>query len=207
MPQSNYQCQLYPCVPSHVLSFIYSAHSLTSKPTVTGIPHDMLNDQFGMVGLLVFLRAIETDPAIVSLALGHDLTQLGLNLNAPEKNLHQNFGGPWADVPCRPQDIDFTIPLEYQTNSAVAEKLTPIKLNRYSDDLLFYFFYNFGGEVFQLAAAAELYNRDWRYHKEDRIWLTRAPGMIPVEKSTAYERGTYYVFDPSHWRKVIISLN
>lgn len=44
----------------------------------------MLNDQFGMAGLLTFLRAIENDPAIVALALGHDLTTLGLNLNAPE---------------------------------------------------------------------------------------------------------------------------
>jgi CCR4-NOT transcription complex subunit 2 len=44
----------------------------------------MLNDQFGMAGLLTFLRAIETDPGIVALALGHDLTTLGLNLNAQE---------------------------------------------------------------------------------------------------------------------------
>lgn len=52
--------------------------------TVTGIPAGMLNDQFGMVGLLACLRAIETDPSIIPLALGHDLTTLGLNLNAPE---------------------------------------------------------------------------------------------------------------------------
>lgn len=44
----------------------------------------MLADQFGMAGLLTFLRAIELDPQIVGLALGHDLTNLGLNLNAPE---------------------------------------------------------------------------------------------------------------------------
>jgi CCR4-NOT transcription complex subunit 2 len=51
---------------------------------VTGIPAEMLNDQFGMAGLLTCLRAIENDPKIVALALGHDLTTLGLNLNAPE---------------------------------------------------------------------------------------------------------------------------
>uniref|UniRef100_A0A914USZ5 Uncharacterized protein n=1 Tax=Plectus sambesii TaxID=2011161 RepID=A0A914USZ5_9BILA len=55
-----------------------------SDGRVTGIPAGMLNDQFGMAGLLTFLRAIENDPAIVALALGHDLTTLGLNLNAPE---------------------------------------------------------------------------------------------------------------------------
>ncbi|VDK42088.1 unnamed protein product [Gongylonema pulchrum] len=52
--------------------------------TVRNIPPGMLNDQFGMAGLLTFLRAIESDPAIVALALGHDLTTLGLNLNCTE---------------------------------------------------------------------------------------------------------------------------
>ena len=42
------------------------------------------------------------------------------------------------------------------------EKLAPVKLNRYKDDILFYMFYTNVGDVLQLAAAAELYNRDWR---------------------------------------------
>lgn len=61
-------------------------HGIQTHPNgrVTNIPRGMLNDQFGMAGLLTFLRAIETDPGIVALALGHDLTTLGLNLNAQE---------------------------------------------------------------------------------------------------------------------------
>ncbi|CAH1277780.1 CNOT2 [Branchiostoma lanceolatum] len=72
--------------------------------TVRNIPAGMVTDQFGMVGLLTFIRAAETDPNMVALALGSDLTTLGLNLNSPE-NLYNNFGGPWADHPCRAQDI------------------------------------------------------------------------------------------------------
>jgi CCR4-NOT transcription complex subunit 2 len=45
------------------------------------------------------------------------------------------------------------------------DKLAPVKLNRYKDDILFFMFYTNVGDVLQLAAAAELYNRDWRYHK------------------------------------------
>ena len=78
----------------------------------------MVKDQFGMVGLLTFIRAAETDPNLVSLALGQDLTALGLNLNSPE-NLYPNFGGPWAETPCRPQDIDFHVPPEYLINSNI----------------------------------------------------------------------------------------
>ena len=40
-----------------------------------------------------------------------------------------------------------------------------MKLNRYKDDILFYMFYTNVGDVLQLAAAAELYNRDWRWGK------------------------------------------
>uniref|UniRef100_H2ZK43 NOT2/NOT3/NOT5 C-terminal domain-containing protein n=1 Tax=Ciona savignyi TaxID=51511 RepID=H2ZK43_CIOSA len=58
------------------------------------------------------------------------------------------------------------------------------------------------GDVLQLAAAAELYNRDWRYHKEERIWITRAPGIDPRMKTSTYEQGTYYYFDCQNWRKV-----
>ncbi len=48
------------------------------------IPLGMVTDQFGMIGLLTFIRAAETDPGMVHLALGSDLTTLGLNLNSPE---------------------------------------------------------------------------------------------------------------------------
>ncbi|KAF2360012.1 NOT2/NOT3/NOT5 [Trinorchestia longiramus] len=173
---------------------------------VTNIPAGMVRDQFGMVGLLTFIRAAESDNNLVTLALGSDLTGLGLNLNSPD-NLYPNFGGPWADSPCRPQDIDYHVPQEYLVNQQIsmygrAGKLAPIQFDRYGEDLLFYMFYSNAGDVWQLMAAAELYNRDWRYHKEERVWLTRAPGMPPVEKAHTYERGTYFYFDVTNWRKV-----
>jgi CCR4-NOT transcription complex subunit 2 len=57
----------------------------TSKEgRVTNIPSGMVTDQFGMVGLLTFIRAAESDQNLVSLALGTDLTTLGLNLNSNE---------------------------------------------------------------------------------------------------------------------------
>ena len=85
---------------------------------VTNIPPSMVTDQFGMIGLLTFIRAAETDPNLVSLALGADMMMLGLNLNS-EVNLYPTFGGPWAETPCRPQDIDLHVPFEYLTNATV----------------------------------------------------------------------------------------
>ncbi|CAM1318301.1 CNOT2 (predicted) [Pycnogonum litorale] len=127
----------------------------SSDGIVTNIPAGMVMDQFGMVGLLTFIRAAETDPNLVTLALGSDLTTLGLNLNSPD-NLYPNFGGPWAEIPCRPQDVDYHVPQEYLTNISIREKLAPVKLNRYGEDLLFYIFYTNGGDLLQIAAALEL---------------------------------------------------
>ncbi|KAM8892123.1 CCR4-NOT transcription complex subunit 2 isoform 1-T1 [Spinachia spinachia] len=168
---------------------------------VTNIPSGMVTDQFGMIGLLTFIRAAETDPGMVHLALGSDLTTLGLNLNSPQ-NLYPKFASPWASSPCRPQDIDFHVPSEYLTNIHIRDKLAAIKLARYGEDLLFYLYYMNGGDLLQLLAAVELFNRDWRYHKEERVWITRAPGMEPTLKTNTYERGTYYFFDCLNWRKV-----
>lgn len=44
----------------------------------------MLLDQFGMVGLLAYLRSADKEKDFFTLALGTDLTALGLNLNSNE---------------------------------------------------------------------------------------------------------------------------
>ncbi|XP_070496781.1 regulator of gene activity isoform X2 [Chironomus tepperi] len=168
---------------------------------VTNIPPSMVNNQFGMIGLLTFIRAAESDPNLVSLAMGQDLTALGLNLNSME-NLYQSFGGPFSDSPARPQDIDFPVPSEYLINVAIRDKLAQMKMKQYKDDLLFFLFYTNCGDVMQLAAANELYNRDWRYHIEEKIWIMRVPGHTNYDKSGTIERGTYYYFDATNWRRV-----
>lgn len=37
---------------------------------------------------------------------------------------------------------------------------------------------------------------------EEKVWITQAPGLGLVEKTSTYERGTYYYFDAQNWRKV-----
>lgn len=46
------------------------------------------------------------------------------------------------------------------------------------------------------------YSREWRYHMEEKVWITQVPGMVLIEKTSTYERGTYYFFDAQNWRKV-----
>ena len=51
---------------------------------IKNVPANMLLDQFGMVGLLAYLRAADKEKDFFALALGTDLTALGLNLNSNE---------------------------------------------------------------------------------------------------------------------------
>ena len=53
--------------------------------------------------------------------------------------------------------------------------------------------------LFLLSSVS--YTRDWRYHKEEKIWITRAPNMRPTKVETTYEEGTYCYFDLGTWRK------
>merc|ERR550517_1481464 len=96
---------------------------------VTNIPANMVVDQFGMIGLLTFIRAAETEPNLVTLALGSDLTTLGLNLNSTE-SLYHTFGSPFSDTTCKPHEIDFYAPQEYLISSYIRDKLPQMKLGR-----------------------------------------------------------------------------
>lgn len=66
-------------------------------------------DRYGLLGLLGVIRM--SNPDLTSLALGIDLTTLGLNLNSSE-NLHKTFGSPWSDEPAK-GDPEFAVPQCY----------------------------------------------------------------------------------------------
>ena len=168
---------------------------------MVSIPDGMVRNQFGMFGLLIFIRAAETDNKLVYLGLGSDLTTLGLNLNSPE-SLFASFSSPWSDTPARPQDIDYHVPQEYIINMRIRDKLAPIRLNKYCDELLFFLYYNNGNDILQMYANYELHTRNWRYHKEEKVWIMKAQGIEPITRSHNYEQGTYAVFDVKQFKKV-----
>lgn len=150
-----------------------------------------LPDPYGLLGLLSVIRM--TDPDLTSLALGIDLTTLGLNLNSAE-NLHKTFGSPWSDEPAK-GDPDFTVPQCFYAKQPPA--LHQGYFSKFQLQTLFYIFYSMPKDEAQLYAAYELYNRGWFYHGEHRLWLTRVTNMEPLVKSNTYERGSYICFDPN----------
>lgn len=148
-------------------------------------------DPFGLLGLLSVIRM--SDPDLTSLALGIDLTTLGLNLNSAE-NLHKTFGSPWSDEPAK-GDPEFSVPQCY-----FAKQAPPLHQGYFSKfqlETLFYIFYSMPKDEAQLYAANELYNRGWSYHREHRFWFIRVANVEPLVKTNSYERGSYHCFDPT----------
>lgn len=164
--------------------------------------------EFGMLGLLDIIRLTNSDPSMITLGL--DLTSLQLNLNSAEP-LYNSFGSPWIDQVAgstaaptagRPESADqrhFTLPACYKVRSP---PLKPGLFNKFALETLFYIFYAIPRDILQAAAAHELYNRKWRWHKALKQWITRAPRTDPTVKTPIHERGTYIVFDHGLWEKV-----
>ncbi|KAM7527848.1 hypothetical protein LguiB_031258 [Lonicera macranthoides] len=154
------------------------------------------SDPFGLLGLLSVIRM--SDPDLTSLALGIDLTTLGLNLNSSE-NLHKTFGSPWSDEPAK-GDPEFNVPQCYYAKQPPT--LNQGYFSKFQLDTLFYIFYSMPKDEAQLYAANELYNRGWFYHREHRWWFMRVANMEPLVKTSGYERGSYICFDPNTWETI-----
>ncbi|XP_043725727.1 probable NOT transcription complex subunit VIP2 isoform X2 [Telopea speciosissima] len=150
-----------------------------------------MSDRFGLLGLLGVIKM--SNPNLNSLALGTDLTTLGLNLSSTN-DIHKKFASPWSDEPAKGEH-------EYQVPECYYAKPPPQLhqgyFSKFQPETLFYIFYSMPKDEAQLYAANELYNRGWFYHRDLRLWLIRVSNMEPLVKTNTYERGSYLCFDPN----------
>eukprot|EP00658_Telonema_sp_P-2_P081240 TRINITY_DN8282_c0_g1_i2.p1 TRINITY_DN8282_c0_g1~~TRINITY_DN8282_c0_g1_i2.p1 ORF type:complete len:429 (-),score=85.30 TRINITY_DN8282_c0_g1_i2:98-1384(-) len=108
----------------------------------------------GLLGLLDVIQMTSAD--LNTLALGTDLTTLGLNLNSTEP-LYSTFASPWADAPCR-REPDFALPHCYYMQPPT---LKTGHVQKFQLETLFYIFYMMPKDTLQAVAASELHARDW----------------------------------------------
>jgi len=143
--------------------------------------------QFGLLGLLSLIRMEEPDRG--TLALGIDLTSLGLNLNSSE-SLHTSFTSPWVDRNAS-KEPQFQIPSCYAIKGSTTS-LKASQFPRLALETLFYIFYAMPKDTFQMLAAQELYNRDWKYHMEYKVWFLQ---------QLSEGSNQYMYFDVQQWEK------
>jgi len=123
-------------------------------------------EKYGLMGVLKVIQM--TDPDLNTLALGMDLTTLGLNLNSSD-TLYATFGSPFSVTPMR-KDPEFHLPPCYYAHP---RQLKTTHLEKFTIETLFYIFFNMPQDMLQACAAAELYNRGWKYHADLKTWFDR----------------------------------
>lgn len=156
-------------------------------------------ERYGLPGLLSMIPL--ESPDYSALAVGQDLTVLGLDLSRPDNSpLHPTFGSPFVETNARPViPPDFTLPAAYTVTN-----VPPLhtKMSSFSAETLLAIFYQYPKDIMQEIAASELYNRDWRWHKLLRQWMMKDPDLPqPIRISQKEERGWYLFFDVTNWRR------
>jgi len=94
------------------------------------------------------------------------------------------------------------VPDEYMVAKIVGSKLPTIKLGNCHTDLLLFLFYVWVEDTMQQMAACLLFERGWRFHMFEKVWLARWPGVTPERKTTEWEEGLYQYFDVKAWRRI-----
>ncbi|XP_042434941.1 probable NOT transcription complex subunit VIP2 isoform X4 [Zingiber officinale] len=138
--QSQFRLQQIPDV-----SQSYRDQNVRSTPGLQIPP-----DPFGLLGLLSVNRM--NNPDLSSLAIGIDLTTLGLNLNSSD-NIHKTFGSPWCNEPAKGEP-DYCVPTCYYAKPPPC--LHHIYISKFQLSTLFYIFYSMPKDEAQLHASYEL---------------------------------------------------
>ncbi|PSN69278.1 hypothetical protein BS50DRAFT_491107 [Corynespora cassiicola Philippines] len=182
----------------------YGGESLGSPNAQQAPQHKKLSEmteseRYGLPGLL---STIPFDsPDYSSLALGQDLTVLGLDLSRPDNSpLHPTFGSPFVESNMKPViPPDFTLPAAYTVTN-----VPPLhtKMSSFSAETLLAIFYQYPRDILQEIAANELFSRDWRWHTKLQQWMMKDPDLPqPIRISPKEERGWYLFFDVTNWRR------
>ncbi|KAG6888408.1 hypothetical protein C0995_008412 [Termitomyces sp. Mi166 len=156
-------------------------------------------DRWGLLGLLAMLKNVGSDLDQGMSGIGTDLGTMGLDMGY-SGDLYSTFITPWADQSAaRTVEPDFHLPTCYA--SVQASPPGPSKASAFSDETLFFMFYSSPRDALQEVAAQELWNRNWRYHKDLRLWITKESGTTPSQKVPGGEQGQYTFWDPENWAK------
>ncbi|QWW22517.1 hypothetical protein CA7LBN_001263 [Candidozyma auris] len=142
-------------------------------------------DSFGLKGIASLLRMDQTEKN--SFAYGQDVQLLGLDLS-DNSSILKNMASPWQETS--------------RTEIVPPPEPCDTKISSFADETLFYIFYTKPRDTLQEYAARELVARNWRYHRDIQVWLTKDSNVEPVLISPDVERGVYIFFDPHNWEKI-----
>ena len=113
------------------------------------------------------------------------------------------FGVPFDNQGTKPIIPEFQLPVAYTVGN-----VPPLesRINTFTDDTLFAIFYQYPRDLRQELAAQELYNRDWRWHKQLRQWMMKDTTLPPPHRIDNHTEDGYYIFfDANSWKRDKVS--
>ncbi|MES1909478.1 MAG: hypothetical protein MHM6MM_002209 [Cercozoa sp. M6MM] len=137
------------------------------EPKRSTDPDHAAQTNFGLAGLLPVIKPTNGEP--YALAVGCDLTKLGSLQLQQSEPIYSTYVSPWATHPSQREPAP-VLPVCYYKQPPA---LTPTHITKFDVHTLFYMFYSMPRDMMQLMAARELYNRQWRYHKQLRLFFRR----------------------------------
>eukprot|EP00934_Nitzschia_sp_Nitz4_P002013 Nitzschia sp. Nitz4//scaffold2_size372955//150720//152131//NITZ4_000407-RA/size372955-snap-gene-0.22-mRNA-1//1//CDS//3329546730//2013//frame0 len=164
--------------------------SISGNAAATGTA---LSGDFGLLGLLGVIRMTDADRN--ALALGSDLTMLGLNLGSSEQ-IYSTFSSPFSESTSATKEPQYQLPTCYYMQPPA---LKTGHLSKFQLETLFYIFYALPKDVLQAYSAQELYTREWRYHGDLKLWFKRAGPSDGVTSSSTTPQ--YLFFDINTWER------
>mmetsp|Transcript_32119 Transcript_32119/g.92515 ORF Transcript_32119/g.92515 Transcript_32119/m.92515 type:complete len:436 (-) Transcript_32119:108-1415(-) len=158
-----------------------------------------LSGDFGLLGLLGVIRMTDADRN--ALALGSDLTMLGLSLGSSDQ-IFSTFASPFSESTPATKEPHYQLPSCYYMQPPA---LKTGHLSKFQLETLFYIFYALPKDVLQAYAAQELDKREWRYHGDLKLWFKRAGPSDGV--STSGSSPQYLYFDINSWERRLFNGN
>lgn len=157
-------------------------------------------NKYGLKGITALARMEQTEQ--MPFVIGQDVNMLGLDLSDSGKIL-QVLPSPWAETSRSDVEPYFTLPESIRDENIIPRpEPCDNKIQSFSDETLFYIFYMRPRDTLQEYAARELVARNWRYHKDIQVWLTKDSNIEPVLIGQDVEKGVYIFFDPHNWEKI-----
>lgn len=162
-------------------------------------------EKFGLQALSSLLRQDENDQN--NIAKGMDLNMLGLDLSSENKTkvLCKTLASPWLETSRSEVEPIYKKPTSFNISPSEVIPLED-RIAQFNELTLFFIFYTKPRDILQELVSRELIRRNWRFHKELQVWLTKDTSVEPKQTSIGTEEGTYIFFDPISWDFVTKSL-
>lgn len=162
-------------------------------------------ERFGLKALSSLLRQDDNDQN--NIAKGIDFNMLGLNLASDNKSklLCKTLASPWLETSRSEVEPIYRTPESFRISPNEVMPLED-RVAQFNELTLFFIFYTKPRDILQELVSRELIRRNWRFHKELQVWLTKDTTVEPKQTSVGTEEGTYVFFDPISWDFVTKSL-